>query len=330
MSETYNKNNKISSTKIIIFSFIVLIIILAVAAAAFYFFYNSKKVVAINPDLAAVVGGKNLYLKDYNSLMFAAESGLGTPAAPAMYEPTKAIKEPVMDELVDLAIIDTELAKRNITISEADQVKKAQSIFKDYGARDAAAQKAYRDYARLILGKARLQADVTSWKEGYALFCYFDRADQDDMRAKPAEAVTLRAKQKVYAKQYCTDMKSRLEAGQSTYKDELAKLSADPVIGGPSWKPYMMPFGLELAKDQFAPKYFHPAYDLFNRLSALSNTPNQYYFLNMRDKGATKDAMYAVVYIKNGHQGETFDFDQWLKGQWSKYQVKTYLENIKI
>lgn len=349
----------------------------ALLGAALY--NKSKREVAIDPIVAEVAGEK-VHLSEYKARLvvtagsenvlasIATEIVDDTPTKTVESITTKTFKEPVLNEIVELKIVNKELKKRNINISDAELVQEAKSTFKDYDSKSSSAQKDYRDYVRLKIGKNKLLEKVVNWKEGYTLYCYFDRADQPDMSGK-IEATSLRAKQEPYAKEYCTKAKERLEAGTSNYQDELAKLTADPVIGETSWQPYKMPFGKELVKDKFSSDYFHPAYDLYNRLLALSNEKNKFYLLTTQDmvnkpkesstsakdspaseKGAvkvgadrqlsneekatqsqeTKDAMYMLVYIKNGNKGETNDFVKWLKDRWGDYKVKTYIERIKI
>lgn len=315
----------------------------------------NKKTTDLN--VVAEVAGEKVYLKEYKERLFAASGGLGTPTQPFISDATKSIKASVLNDLVNLKIVEKELAKNNITISNDELVKGTEAVFKDYKDRDKSSQKAYRDYVRLSIGKDKLKTKVMSWKEGFVLYCYFDRADRDDMVNKP-EVATRRAGDQVYAKDYCTKAKERLESNNSNFNEELAKLKADPKIGEAAWSPYHMGFGDSLSKNKDDNKVskvatpasgnapsvsvsensvivsggnFVGAYDVSSIMS-LGNEKNKYYLLTLKEKVTKKDqdGAFAVVYIKDGNKGETNDFDKWLQDKRGEYQVKTFIERINI
>lgn len=317
--------------------------------------YNKN---SVDPNVVAEVGGEKIYLTEYKERLFAAGGGYGSPTNPQPGTAANTIKESVLNELVDLKIIEKELAKRNITISSNELVQEAKNTFQDYEKRDSNSQKSFRDYVRLKVGKSKLLSEVVNWKEGFALYCMFNRADMTDMKDNP-EAASKRVKDEAYAKDYCMKMKERLETSKSNFKEELAKLTADPEIGEPAWRPYSMAYGEELVKGsnslggeksvgspssstgvssgQNSVKAGYNVASNLPELSSLSIEKNKYHFLtiqqditNEKKESDRRNTMFAVVYIKDGNNGETANFDKWLKDKQSEYGVKTYVERIKI
>lgn len=352
-----DKSSKTINKRLIILVSLAVVLVAGIIVAAFLFIKKDK---VTDTNVVAEVAGEKIYLDEYKERLFAAQGGLGSPKAPLVYEATGGIKESVLNDVAELKVIDKELAKRNITISDEELAQEARNVFKDYRLRDVESQKAYRKYVRLKIGRDRLMTGVVSWKEGYVLYCYFHRADMDDFINKP-EASTKKQTDKAYAQDYCSKAQQRLETGQSDFQNELAKVKADPQIGENAWKPYYMAFGLEIKKDSFTDTP-SPAYDLSNRLSELGNDKGKYYLLTLQDKPSQpqngggagsveldtqgtanankesnptskqkeEDALFAVVFVKDGHKGEADNFKKWLEERKQEYSVKTYIERINL
>ncbi len=370
MAEVYNENQEKKAlnkkTVILIAAAVLAVLVLAVGGFFGYRAYKKTKVASVtDPNVVATINGENIYLKDFKARLFAAEGGIGTPVQPFIGKSTKGIEESVLNDLVDLKIIDKQLAKDNIVISDSELAAEAKKIFKDYDQRDAIAQKAYRDYVSLQAGKNKLITNDTSWKEGYVLFCLFNRSQMSDKISQPNNAQMF-AQDKDYAKDYCTKAEDRLKAGQSSFQDELAKVTADPRLGESAWKPEVMSYGLEINQDTL----LHdpaPEYDLRNVLFSLSNDSNKFYLLTLKEHvsktstfndGGVKlseptgnqnttgrvsqkpnssqqsqggqDISYAVAYVKDGHTGEIKDFNEWLKNKYQEYHVKLYIERVRL
>lgn len=340
------KHSKRVITFLIVFSLGVVI------GTGLFLLNNGTKLVgeSTNP-VVAEVSGEKIYLNEYKERLFAANGGLGTPSKPDVYEATKAIEGSVLDDLVDLKIIDKEMAKRDITVTDGELATEAKKIFKDYDTRDADVQKAYKGYVRLSVAKDKLLTKVADWKDGFALFCYFNRTDMD---AQTATSAATREQDKAYAQDYCTKLKSRLESGQSKYEDELTKLKADPKLGEPRWKPATMMYGSLIDRETMLES---PVSILPKEIASLGSDKNKYYLLTLKEQKpagqdvklegkieTTKapgsdqrtsqekidDAMFSVVYIKDGNKGETTNPREWLSQKEKEYNVKTYPERIKL
>lgn len=295
-----------------------------------------------DPNVVATVDGENIYLKEYKERLFAA-TGAGTPETPAFTD--TSLKEPVLNELISLKIVDKELAQRNIAISDSELAEEAQKAFGGrYSMADDTSKKAYRDFIRLKVGKEKLGKQVLTWKKGFVLYCRYDRVYSFDMKDKPGKSEQILRKQKPYAKMYCQNAKKRLESGRSNFKKELARLKADKVLGQPAWKPMAVFWGQEFSMDYFSPEFFERGVDFYEQLTRLSE--KGYYILDIRKTKSTgnmdgidkaenavspgTDVMVALVYIKDSGEGEAFDFDSWISGKIKQYNVKKYPERIKI
>ncbi len=349
MAEVYNQNQKnqkrfSKKTMAVILTVCAALVLVAGGFLGYQFFI--KKAAPVNSDVVAEVAGQEIHLPEYKTWLFAATNE-GTPENPAYLNDN--IKGSILDDVIDSKIIDKELAKRNIQITDSEITVAAKSKYKNYDNVGREAQSAYRNFVKLQIGKTKLQSKIQSWREGYALYCYFNRSDMSDMSGKP-DAAAKRASQEAYAKDYCTKVEQRLEAGTADYSNELAKLKADPVIGEAAWRPYTMDFGQELKKDASlglvppAPNGTPPSADnstqyvttVFQsspQLVALSPEKNKYYLVRVEGQGkdnVKQGVMYAVVYIKDGYKGETNDFTSWLQNEEKLYQVKTYVDRIKL
>lgn len=327
MDETYSGQSKKSKKKLIVIS-IVAILLVCIVSAGMGGFVLYKQGFFEDKNIVATVGDEKIYLKDYNR-MFLVVTKKETPQSPSS---ASNLKKLILDQTINLKIIDKELVAKNITISEDEITAEAKKIFKDYDTIDKSSQSAYRDYAKLTLGTKKLSEKVLTWKEGSALFCRFDRADQDDMKDKP-ETVALKEKQRTYADKYCQEVRERLEKKQSTFPAELARIKADTTIGESIWNPYSTVFGLTFNKERFSPDNFSFAYDEYEQIAKLkSDKEENYYLLTIKDKLSKEkeDAYFAVVNLKKeGNNGEAADIETWFKDKRSQYNVKTYIERIK-
>jgi len=307
----------------------------------------------VNP-VVAEVGGEKVYLKEYKERGFAASGGLGTLDKPIIDE---NIQTSVLNDLGDLRIIEKELKKRNLSVTDAEVLAEAKKVFKDYDTKTADIQKVYKRYVLLRVERAKLTSAVVSWKEGYALICLFSRTDALDVK-RDLDTAAVKARDKEYAASYCKAAKQRLETGQTKFEDELAKIKADPTLGDDRWKPMHMSMGFEIKKgDLFLGSYL--PYDLSKKMS---NTKNTYQFLTLNwpkddgqaddidqgeklntitatggtqtsgqnQGGETEDVAYGVAHTTDGYNGETTDFIAWLRQKESQYNMKTYPERIKL
>jgi len=294
-------------------------------------------------DVVATVDGENIYLKDYKERLFAT-TGSGTPEDPGSLD--EHFKEPVLNDLVNLKIIDKELAKRNITVTDAELATAAKSTFVNYDSSESNIQKIYRNFVRLKVGRNKLQSSMLTWREGYVLFCRFDRAYALDMKDKEQKADNLIAKQKSYAGEYCQKAKSRLASGQTDFDKELKSLKADKVIGSSAWKPYTVAFGNKFDREFFSQGREGEDLDFLSQLDKLDYKSGAgFYILDIKEdlskrQGAivklgvrqgTRDVMKALVYLNGkGNDGETISFDKWIAGKALEYDIKKYPERIKI
>ena len=181
------KHSKKVITFLIVFS-------LGVLIGTGLFLYNNRTTVvkgSTNP-VVVEVDGEKIYLKEYTERLFAAQGGLGTPTNPEISESTQGIKESVLYDLGYLRIIEKELKKRNLSVTDAEVLAVAKEVFKDYDTRDMDVQNAYKRYVLLRVEREKLISAVVSWKEGYVLLCHFNRADMLDVKDK-ASAATVKA-----------------------------------------------------------------------------------------------------------------------------------------
>jgi hypothetical protein len=265
-------------------------------------------------DVVATVDGEDITLKDYKERLFVKRGG--TPENPVGLD--DFIKEPILNELVNQKIIEKELEKKNIVIPEAEISKKTKELNKDIATLTGTAKEAFRDASMFVLGQEKLIGKVLTWKEGYVLYCRFDNPDSKKV-------------QKSYAKKYCQDMLTRLESGKSTYEKERKSIAADSKIGDKAWRPKFIDFGAKLSKN--VPFITTSSGDEFEQIDAIE-TAGEHRFITVRgsqpdNKG--KELSYAIVYLKDeGNTGETTDFEKWLKDKWKEYNVKTYIERVKI
>jgi len=330
MTETYNENqpnqSKKSKGKMTIITAVVVLLICILGIGGFVLykqgFFDDKNVVA-------TVGDEKVYLKDYKEMLFTV-TGKGTPENPVA---NPSLRELALDQAVNLRIVNKELIAEGITLSENEIVTQAKKTFSGYDAANESVKTAYRDLARSELGEKKLGEKVLTWKEGFALYCRFDRADQDDMAGKTVEAKAFKEKQRAYAEQYCQDMKDRLEKGSSSFKDEYLRLKADTTIGEEAWKPYSTAFGVVFDQTTYTPKRFSFEYDDYDQISKLKpDKENNFYTLTIKDKLRKDkgDSLFAVVNLKkSGNTGETSDMETWFKEKRNQYNVKTYIERIK-
>lgn len=322
-------SSKYTEKKIIVLSIITLLI-LAACTGGYYFFTKTASV--SQSDVVAEVGGEKVYLADYQARFKAATLGF---SAKQTVDASKYAKEGIVHDLAEEKMLDKELANRNLTVTDADLVAAAKEKFSNYDKQDKAHQTNDKVLATTKAKENVLGVAVVTYRQGFALYCRFDRANQDDYKGKDVEAAALRAKQKAYAKDYCDKTKTRLENKTSNFPTELASLGADSVIGTPSWKPWNVLLGNPFWKNDFSQKIFIPSTDIYDQIAALKPTQdNTYNMLTVKDTGqfGTKgqERMYAIVYLKDkGKDGETTDFNNWLQNKWSEYKVKTYPERIK-
>lgn len=331
---------------------ILLLVLFALIAATIGLFYGGSKIMVDESNVVAEVAGEKIYLDEYRERLFAANGGYGTPENPQIYAATESIKESVLTDLADSRIIDKELIKNNLSVSDAELTAEAKKVFKDYDTRDKDVQNAYKKYVSLRIGKAKLAEKVVSWREGYVLLCLYTRADMPDMASKP-DSASIKARDKAYAEEYCKAAKQRLESGQSNFTQELEKLKADATLGLERWKPMNMTVGSELKKTDLTAQASLP-YDLTNKMSENKNTfqfltlewpenlekvdvgekPNSFTAKESagskpaQEKG--KDVGYGVAYTSSGYTGQASSFMSWLTQKQSEYKVKTYIERIKL
>lgn len=318
-------NQPKKSKKKLLACLLILLTMLFTGLCVGYFILNND---SKNPVVAEVAGEK-VYLTDYNEMLFTA-TRKGTPESPVS---NPSLKELILNQAVNLKIIDKELTAKGITLSEEEIITEAKKIYPSYDAASELIKLAYRDFARLGLGSKKLSEKVLTWKEGFSLFCRFDRADQDDMVGKPKEARAFKVKQRKYAQKYCQGAKDRLENKSASYEEELARVKADATIGESVWKPYSMAFGVMFNKDRFSPENFSFVYDEYEQISKIKpEKKDNFYTLTIKDM-LSKDkgnAFFAVVYLKGvGNEGEAIDMETWFKEKRSQYNVKTYIERIK-
>ncbi|HZJ18495.1 MAG TPA: hypothetical protein VFD45_02670 [Patescibacteria group bacterium] len=284
-----------------------------------------------NPVIAEV-GEDKIYLSDYKERLFAATKQ-GTLENPNFID--NHLKESILNELIELKILDKNLSPDSIS---KDEVHKAaiKHAGGNYSSGDEKVKKAYENYVQLGIERSIINKDKVEWKEGFVLFCMYDRAYQGDYRQRKIEAAFLLKEQTAYAIDYCNKTKNRLEAG-STYEKELVALEKDPVLGNSVWLPqYFVSFGLVFNKDNFDKFHFPAQNDLLNKIAALENSKGKYSIVTIKATETLedysiegKDVWNAVVFIKDENFGAN-DYSLWLEEQKNKLRVKTYIEKIKI
>lgn len=334
--EVYNKDKKSSknsegkgllswlikhSKKIIVG--VVVFAVLTSGALVGLALYNKNKNF-VDPNIVAEAGDTKIYIKDLNSAVFAA-TGRGTPEDPGYTSSDEKLS--AVYNLVDTIVIERELQKEGLSISDSELVVAAKAKYSDYDTRSISAQDAYKKYMKLSVAEKQLREKLVAWKEGYAIFCRFDRADQDDMKDNQ-ESEQIKASHKSYAEKYCNDMKKRLEIGQTNRENENATLFKDPILGLDIWKPYKMLFGESFDKESFNPLKFQYAYDEFEQIRKM-DTKAGYSIILAKDKNGI-ESFYAVVYLSGkGQDGGITDFDQWFSGKRDEAKAKVYEEKIK-
>jgi len=277
----------------------------------------------LNSNLLAEVGKDRIYREDLKPAVFAAinRGSLENPD-----NPTKDEKLSALSNLVNMKVLEKELEKENIQITEEDLSKAAKVKYENYNDRSEAEQRALKEYVRADVAMAKLKEKLVSWKEGYAIFCRFDRADQDDRKNLP-ESKKTKEGNKVYAENYCKKMKERLESGQTNFDTEVSNLSKNPILGTSGWKPYLVPFVEKFGKDTFTPLNFQFAYNEFEEIKKLGNKKG-YSIIQVFDKNSV-DSFYALVYLTgNGKDGVTTDFDKWFSDKKSATKIKIYEEKL--
>ena len=291
--------------------------------------FKLSSIIPVGNPIVAEVGSNKIFLSNYKERLFAA-TNQGTPDNPGFID--DHLKEPILNELIEMAILDKNLPAGSV--SEDGIVKAAVKYAgNNYSSGNNKVKKAYENYVKLDLEREKLTQDDISWKEGFALFCMYDRAYQDDYGSKKLQAQTLLIKQKTYAQDYCEKTKQRLESG-STYSKELKALENDPVIGKSAWSPpYTVAFGFTFDKAHFTPDYFPTQVDLLNKIKALGETKGKYSIVTVNSllediKG--KDVWDVLVYIKDEKTGFIGDYKTWFRKQMITLKVKTYPENIKL
>lgn len=284
-----------------------------------------------DPSVVALVGDEKIYLQDYKDRFQAATFGFPTQQ---VADAKSYAAEQILDDLVREKILEKELANRELNVTEDDIVAAAKEKFPEYESVEGAKQTNYRTLASKEAKEAVLRGKVAVQREGYIIYCRFDRAGQDDYKVKSAEAEALRTKQRTYAQSYCTGLKERLEGGADP-KAELRAIEGDPVIGKEPWKPYNMMFGTAFKENNFSKTMFIPYSDTFEQILKIKpEKDDSYNTLTIKDTGefGTKgqERMFAILYLKNkGSDGETTDFEKWLEGKFSEYKIKKYPERIK-
>jgi len=312
-----------------IYLFPLLIIFLVIIVLSFFKIFKLSSIIPAENSIVAKVGLNKIFLSDYKERLFAA-SNQGSPDNPGSID--VYLKEPILNELIEMAILDKNLPSGSVS---KDEIVKAAVKYggSNYSSGDEKVKKAYENYVRLDLERKKLTQDDISWKEGFALFCMYDRAYQDDYGSKKLQAQTLLIKQKTYAQDYCKKAKQRLELG-SSYQKELKALESDSVIGKSAWSPpYTIVFGFIFNKADFTPDYFPTQVDLLNKIKALEKTKGKYSIVTVNSllediKG--KDVWDVLVYIKNEKTGLIGDYKTWIRKQMITLKVKTYPENIKL
>jgi len=297
--------------------------LLAISIFIYYYtgIFNPKK----DSSVVATVGKDKIYISDYNERLFAS-TGRGTPQISK--GATEGEKSSILYQLIDMKILERELAKRKITLDEDMLVLKAKEKYKDYDSRDDAVKKAYRNYVKLSFAEETLKQEIVMWKEGYIIFCRFDRADQDDMKNKP-DAKAKKDSHREYAEKYCNDMKARLEQGKTNYNQEVDNVLKDFILGQSIWKPYVITFTESFGKDKFAPTDFQYAYNEYEQIKKLDSSQKSFYQILVKDINGVDSAYAVVSFSGKGGNGETTDFDKWFMDQRDQSQIKTYMERIK-
>lgn len=332
-------------SKKIITVFVALVVISSILFVGGKIYLKKFGPVAGDPNVVAEVNGEKIYLKEYKERLFGATS-VGTPENPGLLN--ESIKEPVLDELIELRVVKKELAQRNIEITDDELTQEAKKVYKDYDKSDESAQKAFKNYLKLKVGKDKLLSNVMTWREGFALYCRFDRAYDADMQTNPASAQALLVKQTAYAGDYCQKAKSRLESGKSDYDNELTQLKADSVIGEAAWKPAYISFGDKFDQKSFTTG-FKSGLDFLDQLKKLDYNKSGYYLVDVKrltskqgnmDQGGAKKiteveagtkVALALIYLDGkGNNGQSVNFDEWIQEKVNQLSTKKYIERIKI
>jgi len=311
------------SPKIIIVIVLVALVSFFVAAA-----YLIKTTRTDNPVIAEISGAK-VHLKDYQDRFKAATFGFSEQQTT---QAKSYAKDGILHDLVESKVLDKELAKKGLSVTDADLVAAAKEKFRDFEGHTKEKQANDKVLSAVSAKINVLKSSVTTQREGYILYCRFDRASQDDYQGKQTEADKLRADNRAYAEDVCNKAKARLESGKTDFQTELKNMKVDPVIGAASWKPWNVTFGMGFNSKNFAKITFVPETDIFEQIiSAKPGSANAYSTLTIKDTGTEKgkDRMFAILHLDKGRDGETTDFNKWFQSRWNEYKIKTYPERIK-
>ncbi len=277
--------------------YIIVIALFAIILGGFsYYYYGSKLKESQETDpVVAEIQGEKIYLSEYEEVLNESNGG----------KFDEHIKEPLLQELVELRVLESFFATKSIDVKIAES-----------------------QYSRLKSLRQKFLSEYTIWKEGYALFCRYDKGFDDDYIEREDEGRQLVSLHKPYAEKYCIEAKSRLEAG-SDFADELKKLEDDQTIGAKAWFPDAIIFGTEFNKEFFKKEYFTLTFDIFDKIASTKiplNTPTiiESQFLRVKENG-----MYALVNITDENaEGITTDYVKWLEGRKDELNIKLYPENI--
>jgi hypothetical protein len=272
--------------------FCLLGIVIVVGAIGFGVYEFVSRGNSKNP-VVAKVGSEKLYLSDYYTMSGDVKVDQYT-------------KKSLLDELVELKILENFYKSKNVEIRQDPLARSTLDVL-----------------------RYKFIADYTTWKEGYVLFCRYDRGFYDGYEKIQSSAEQLIASQKAYAETYCSQAKDRLINGAS-FADELQKVKDDPVIGSVAWQPDTMSFGKEFDRTHFKKEYLNFSFDLFDRIASTAIPLNMPTLLQANVESLQKDGVYAVVNVTaQNSSGITTNYRQWLDDQMKSMHVKIYPDRIK-
>ncbi len=306
-------NKKVLTLGIIIFIFLLL-----TTAGIFGYYYKFKKQGPFPPGegvdkVLATVGDEKITQKDYNKRAFALLER-GTPENPEGIDEYN--KDSFLDNLIEAKVLRILAKEKNITIdiSEEEIINDCKTRFTNFETADEQAKEAFKEASRDFLFKEKLHSEVIGWKEGKLLLYRYDRYLQVDIPENQKES--LRNEKKEYAQKFAQQAYNRLLNKTSTYEEEKNKLLKDPIIGQPSWNPWLMTFFIEFNKENFEEESFVVGSTLKEKVLASSkglSGPLTIDVLEDEETNKKVDGMYAIIIIDNeGRGGEVINFEDWL------------------
>ncbi len=281
----------------------------------------------------AVVGDKKIYEKDLNEKIY------GLSFEDSIYNPEETdieLKRQLLDELIEYEILESRAVDLAISISNEEVESYAKGVTEGYENLKVSQKLIADKNAKLSLLREAVSNKVLTWSEGKSLVCPFYLHFYGDPTNKTeAERTGLVESDKEYAMEKCQDLYNKLKTGEINFDQAIEEIKNDKVIGNVAWQPYIMKFTSSFTKEDSIERLFpNDAPEFWDKITETSNnTLTEPILLKLKlnndsvvgKEGELVDSMYLIVQKENGQKGESLNYKDWLKDQWSKYKVKTYL-----